>query len=345
MGVLVALDLHGIRIQQMVLHEIPRATRGAGLVTPLLSDAASPLSDDLQTFFESRIVVMASSEESSRCVFVANSPSPLPDLMVKLRDGTETLLEVSRRAASHLASVQNAASSGGLLALAQCTHSNNPAWVFLKLEHDEGARAQWTNANGRRVLAIEHVRELILTERTRLFKQAFIQNSQDGFFLEVGDSQHQRTVRAGVASYFLDGFLGAAFELTDREATRRFANAVERLIGSVPDPGRQVALRLNLVSVLSGRGRTSVNAFAREFLEDEEISVFRDAARDLEVPSAAFVRDNALVSGLVSRMKIVGASGIALVGSPDAIRERVDVRLDAAGPESTLTARDTFHVE
>ena len=184
------LDFHGLAVHQMVVHEIRKGVPGAG-ASVILTDQLSELTPDLADFFEQRIIEVAASEDSFRAQFSTGTESPVPQLCVDvLETDSVNLLPASQEAARHLASVQPGASSGGLLAVTLGQHSGMPALIFLKLEHEQGVRIDRRELpDGRRIVELEHVRDLILSTRTRLHKQAFVLRTPDGYILEVADRQ------------------------------------------------------------------------------------------------------------------------------------------------------------
>ncbi|MCY3646780.1 MAG: nucleoid-associated protein [Chloroflexi bacterium] len=340
------LDLHGLAVHQMVVHEIRKGVPGAG-ASVILTDQLSELTPDLAEFFEQRIISVAASEESFRAQFSSGSESPVPQLCVDvLETDPDSLLTASREAALHLASVQPGSSSGGLLAVALGQHSRIPALIFLKLEHEQGVRIDRKELpDGTRIVELEHVRDLILSTRTRLHKQAFVLRSADGYVLEVADRQRGFNARRAAARFFIHAFLGAEPAIDSREATKRFVEAVESVISEISDPKRQTELRLDLASELNSRKATiTPSQFAQAYLETEEIPLL-DAALDEKGAPPQFEKDNALVGPTVSRLRMIGANGMMIAGPPSEWVNRVTVGdLDASSSEVNVTVRDEFRV-
>lgn len=340
------LVLHGLRVEAIAVHEIRRGGPGAG-TSALLTDQLSALSEDLRTFFQDRIIAVASSMESFAAEFVTPPIPPIHDLVVDLlRTGNRDLLDFSRETARHLATAQTGASSSGLLVVASVTHTNAPAVVFLKVENDQGVRIQRREVDGQRFLELEHVRDLILSSRTRLYKQAFIQDSESGFVLEVADRQRGYGSRTAVARFFLERFLGARTRVDSRAATKLLVEAVESVIETIGDPKRQTAIRLDLASELSSRSNMiNPTQFAQAHLEDEEISVFEAEVRDRGVP-AYFEKDTGLVEAVMTNLRLVGESGIAISGPTSEWHRRVNIGEPVGGTdEVTVEVRDRFHVK
>lgn len=338
------LDLHGIHLESVAVHEIRKGTGGA---TAVLTDQLSDLDDDLRAFFQKRIIQVASSDDSFRAQFKNQTESPVPELCRELlTTARPDLLAASRSAARHLASVQTGANSGGLLLVGLAKHTGAPALIFMKLEHDQGVRIEREDLpDGKHIVRLQHVRDLILSERTKLFKQAFVQRSEDAYFLEVADMQRGFQSRMAVAQFFLDKFLGAETAVDARDATKRFVKAVEMLVEGIPTPGRQAEIRMDLSSELKSRKRTlTPSQFAHEHLAPEEIPPFENALRETGTPRH-FTKDTALVSAVVSKLRAVGEGGMILVGPTDEWRSRVTFAdPPAPGEDGTIIVRDNFRI-
>lgn len=339
-------DLHGLSITAMAVHEIRKGAKGAG-TSALLTDQLSDLTPDLCDFFEDRIILAASSDDSFAAEFLSDTNSPVPVLCDELLNiESKELLGVSRASALHLATVQPGSGTSGLLAVASAVYGGHAALVFLKLEHDQGVKIERKEVDGKRIVALEHVRDLILSTRTRLHKQAFIQRSADGYFLEVADKQRGYEPSTSIARYFLTRFLGARTLIDAREATKRFVDAVEILTSGLSDAKRQSEIRLDLASALKSKATNIVpKQFAQEHLAPEEMPVFDEALTTKGVP-ANFTKDAGLVESTVSKLRMIGEHGIVFSAPTEVWKQRVTVSSKEAGsPEVTVVARDIFKVD
>ena len=82
---------------------------------------------------------------------------------------------------------------------------------ILKLEREEGARLEQTHREGRPTYDILHLKDLILTEKTKLFKIGlFFKGAFEEFGYEgkACDNQLSYTSNREVAEFFLTSFLG-----------------------------------------------------------------------------------------------------------------------------------------
>jgi nucleoid associated protein NdpA len=178
-----------------------------------MSEVTSPLDDDLKAYFEKRILDNLKAA-AFPVVVDRGIESPTPELVFRqLTDRRTDFTEISRAIGEHLFESQaTVASSPGLLVVVAGTVDVGPCIALLKLQKQEGVRLERTGARGQETFSVEHLRQLMLTEETRVFKVAVFP-AQD--LSEVGDvhgivSDKQRPYVAEkqVADFFLRTFLG-----------------------------------------------------------------------------------------------------------------------------------------
>src|SRR6202044_995927 len=137
------------------------------------SNALSPLDEDLGGYFQARI-----SESLVRAAYpVVADPertSPTPDLVYgHLCGDAPGLVETSQAMARHLFEAQQTVrSSPGLLVVATGTLNTGACLAVLKLKKQEGLNLARVGSQGAETYSMEHLRRLMLTNDTRVFKVA-----------------------------------------------------------------------------------------------------------------------------------------------------------------------------
>ena len=175
------IPLTGLKVQQFIVHEIPR--RAPGSTTnppPTLSSAPSSLTAALRAFFETKIGQAASSSACFRVEFDPEADSPVPEMIRFWFADTSNLVASSQDMAKHLVDAQNAVNSEGLLAAVPFEHGSIQCLALLKLENEDGVRVRRSGPAGSQRLDLELIDDLLLTRKTRTFKQAVIMRIADG---------------------------------------------------------------------------------------------------------------------------------------------------------------------
>jgi hypothetical protein len=314
------------RIKKLIVHEIPK--KGTG--RPVLSDIESPLDDDVRAYFEER-VASALTGGAYPIEFVSTFP--------KTRQATEAYLgkdidfvAFSKRLAEHLFDVQTGVNSPGLLCVASCRNDGHRCVAILKLEKEEGLRVQEDMSKGRKTLSVTHVRDLMLGNRTRVFKVALIARIDDELVAWASDQQRPGT--ESVANFFLLHFLGARLVTKPEVLTRDFMDAVEHWIKvEVPDAETKSRYQVALMAEMSSH-RTAVtpSAFAAEHVDPPDRESLFAHLRQAEAPDKRFPKNIALVRNRLRKVQYDLDGQISVSCPPDQVDKGVRLRsLDNSG--------------
>lgn len=328
------MDLSTFTIGDVVLHDVPRPSEeGEGLV---LTDEPVDLDEQLRDYFRRKITRSL----AARGLEVLADPNEDPtarNAVAEVVHDPGRLVAVSRTLASHLYGVQTGRNSPGLLAVITGRVDSGPCLGILKLEREQGLRVHIEIEGGTTVVDVELLRDLTLTDKTKVFKTSLFRltgSTADTLEGRVADDQRGLAEGTGVATFFLTTFLGCMLKISPEQATRAFAEAAESFfnerIGDVERRARyQVALLAKLQdNTLDVRPRD----FAQNVLEPADRSQFLDYVREAELdPDAAFEKDASLARSNGFRM--IFESGMALTGKVSDLEERVHARRDGSGAE------------
>ena len=150
---------------------------------------------------------------------------------------------------THLFESQNANNPDGLFVVAQTKIERERSLGLMRLEREAGARVLATQHQGKSTFDVEHLRDLMLTDKTRVVKVGFF--VQEGDTLEhiyglVSDNQSAQWDRSDVAEFLLRKFLGCRLREEPNVATRHFLDATEEWLNiSIADPSKKARETLN----------------------------------------------------------------------------------------------------
>lgn len=242
------MNLDSFQITSAVVHDVPRG--GSEDEEPVLTDAPITLDAALTAYFRNKIV-----KSLGRGVEVVVDPDGSPcvrDVVADLLANPGRLVELSRTVAEHLHAVQSGRNSSGLLTVLIGQTDAGACVSVLKLEREEGLRFKIdTDQSGRKTVDLELLRELTLTNKTKVFKTSLLMLGSAGdpnsMFGRVSDDQRGRDDGIGVATFYLATFLGCQLRANPEKVTLDFVQASERFFNvSITNPekkGRyQVAL-------------------------------------------------------------------------------------------------------
>ncbi|HLA82143.1 MAG TPA: nucleoid-associated protein [Thermoleophilia bacterium] len=338
-----APDLGTLFVRHLIVHDIPlRRAADPTDVELTLSGAPAPDNTDVAHFFKERVTETLLGYGEA-VYFVEDSGSPVPDLVNTFLNSRRTgdrLVAMSQQLAQHLHSVQNATNPAGLLTVCACDLAGYAAVAVLKLKREEGVRLTTEQVDGKETLSVEFLRQLMLTQETKLFKAALFSIEDDQGHVSGLLSDEQQP-RKGPAAFFLNTFLGCDRVEAPDLLTKRFSDtALEFIRESVDDPELKSRYYTALQAELASN-RTQIRP--RTFIRDHVEQQHQDAAAKLMVahgvPSAAFQKDTSDVKPLLTRKVLTTRRGIRISGSR-AVFDDV-VRVETVDGVSTVRVNDT----
>lgn len=334
------MDLRTFELGRVVIHDVPPpdASRYGPLV---LTDEPITLDEELRSYF-SRKVVESLGLRGLDVVADTTQASTARDAAVAVRRSTSALVAQSRAVAEHLYRVQTNTNSPGLLAVAVGeVVGDGPCLAVLKLEREQGIHFHITaEQDGRNVIDLELLRELTLTDRTRVFKtgvlQVGAQGGPDDVVGRVSDDQRGREDGVGVADFWMAKFLGCALAVSPARATKEFVEVAEHFFNEeVQDPERRARYQVALLArmqdnVMEVRARS----FAESSLEPGDRASFLQKVQATGLdPNVAFHKDTSLVR-VEKGFHMTFDSGMVLIGSVNDLDERVQV--ERAGQRTVI---------
>jgi len=163
------IDLGSFGVGQVVVHEVPAGEQDEAVLSETVDDPG----DEPKQFFQRR-VVDSLTNAGRRVRFRPagdDNKSPVPKAIRDLLFERTELLPMSQQCALHLATCQQSgAVSPGLLCVIEGSVDDKRAVGVVKLEMEEGVQLTRKRVEGKRSLTIKSVKELMMSERTRVFK-------------------------------------------------------------------------------------------------------------------------------------------------------------------------------
>jgi hypothetical protein len=341
------MDIKSFRIDEAIIHEI--TDRVLAPPTPpqlVLSNAPSPLDQDLKGYFQNRI---AESLRLAAFPVVADPgrTSPTPDLVYRHFDGDEAgFVEISKAIAKHLFDAQaRVRSSPGLLVVASGRLSSGTSLAVLKLQKQEGVNVERSGNKGRETYSVEHLRRLMLTNDTRVFKVAMFDSdgvfSADDISALVSDKQRFSSPEKRMADFFLREFLGCRLRDDPAQMTSSYFLRGERFINErIVNPEKRARYhRAWVTDFTSQSDQLSPRKFAETHLDEEDRPAFLGFLREGDVAVAQFPKDIELIEPRLREREYVLESGIRVRGTEVALDEHADIAHDGEMLEMVITDR------
>lgn len=320
------VDLKNFRIMGLIAHEVP--VRGDdGVTGPTLSEVESPIQAEWRNYFRERLT--ESLAKSVTVGFDEDTTSPVPDLLTNYFKTQTKFVALSQSLATRLYEAQSRRNNAGLLIVirGQIDEAKTPrkALAVLKLEKESGIRAKQSSLLGKKTFVIEHLRDLMLTQNTKVFKAGlFHETEDDPICSHVSDNQLGFQASNEIALFFLK-YLGCKSKQEAQIVTKHFFHAAEAFINTaVQDPKLQARYHNALLSELQSQKRLITPiGFAQEHLLTEDRSKFLSSLSEQDVSPTAFLKDLSLVKGQIGETELILKSGISISGPPEVFEKAV----------------------
>jgi len=330
-----------LNIEKTIIHEITPRTHAPPKDPELvLSNALSPLDDDLRAYFKERIV-----DSLKRAAFPVKAKeertSPTPELVhLYLTDPKSDFVTLSREMAKHLfAAQQKVQSSPGLLVVIAGKVDSGPAIVLLKLQKQQGLNLERTGPQGAETYNLDHLKRLMLTDETRVYKIALFDADgvvhPDDVCGEVSDKQRYSSPEKRMAAFFLDSFLGCEVRDDPTQMTNSYYLSGEKYLNEkVIAPEKQARYHRAFIADLASQADTvAPKKFAEEHLDKEDREAFLNTLRAEGVPTTQFSKDTELITSRLQEEEYVFKGGIRVRGTQEALEEHSQI---SEGDDKTL---------
>lgn len=329
--------LRNLQINDLIVHDLPkksplrilREAPDTQQLQPVFSEIPSPITQETINFFRDKIIGTIGSTFAIDVVFDPANNSPVRGLVEEYFDANAPRkIIITQEISQFLFDKQNAINSGGLLLFINCTERQNRMLAILKVEKEEGVRIrQQIEQDGLMTFNVEHIRDLMLTKKTKLFKIVMFYKSDDNVLGVLSDPQNGSS-DSNVADFFLKDFLGCMITDDPQIQTKKFSEITQKYINdNLNSPEQKGAMLNHLISELTSQNRRINPAeFARRALPVDERDDFVQYIRDNGITVGNFTKNCSLIQSKLNKIQYDFASGISVFGSKEAIesKSRID---------------------
>jgi hypothetical protein len=317
------MDWDDFVVASTVVHYVP-TSRDVDDPRLLLTKAAIDLDAELTAYFAAKITGRLE-YKSLEVVTDHERDQTVPDALAGILSNAAEVVTGSQIVAERLFDVQAGTNSSGLLGVFTGALGGRPCVAVLKLERQRGISFAIDPETG--TVDLELLRNLTLTDKTRVYKTALFFAGKDGDLRGyVADDQRTSASGSVVASFFLGRFLGCKPKEPAAELTYKFVKVVNESINADVDSaerrGRyQVAV---LAKMQDNTADIRPKDFADQHFEPSDRQPFLDrlVAAGFD-PKISFPKDTSRVK--VNEFKMTFTSGMVLVGPPQALEDNVNI--------------------
>jgi hypothetical protein len=316
-----------IEIDKIIVHDIPKHRKGDTEFEPNYSEQESNLSDGLKKFFKDKVVQSLNSDKSFRICFSEENESTVPWITTELikNNGLE-FVEKSKSIAKQLFDIQVGNNAAGILVVIFGQVSEQNTCIILKLEKDMGA--QLTLDPKTKSYNIQEVQDLMLTQKTKIFKVALIvdrdifKTKYDGVIMDYQIDIREKKL---VTTWFIDKFLGCkAFE-DPKITTQKFFNHTRTYISTLEDELTRAKYIQDLNSyVKKNSGTLSAKEFADDyFISTEHKNDYTNFLKTKNFTLSSFPKDTSQIEKFVKKITLTFANDITIIGNKGTFNDKV----------------------
>lgn len=326
-------SLRDLQVKELIVHDIPmklakrvlRETPDAPSERPVFSQVASPVNEVIVSFFHDRITGTIGSSAAIDVIFDPSSESPVGTLMNEyFYDNDNRRIPITQQIAQHLFDIQNAQNSSGLLLFIRCSLREHTVLAILKVEREEGVRVrQQIVQEGLMTFDVEHIRDLMLTKKTKLFKIILFYLEEQIIKGILCDQQRGYSNR-DVADFFISDFLGCIFTEEPRLLTKKHFETTQKYINEKIDSPEQKGAMLNhLLSELTDQSEMiNPTEFARRVLPADQRDDYILYIQENGSAIGSFKKECSMIEGKLKKIQYDFISGISVFGSQEAISSK-----------------------
>jgi len=323
-------DLSALKIERIIIHDIPWHRKKQEGVTPYYSERDTDIPDGIRVFFKDKVINALQSSKAFNICFDETKDSPVPVYIQDLMSSNgDIFIAHSKKIADCLLGAQGGANTEGILLVMSGSIEENLVCVLMKLEKDNGLqleRNMRTNS-----FDIKEIHNLMLTNKTKLYKIALFvpkdnfKITYDGVLI---DFQIDIKAKKEIQTFFMNDFLGCKPNEEPKVATQKFYNYtkkyIEEMIDDKPTQARYVQ---DLNSYIQKNQNTICpREFADDYFEtSEHKDNYKKYVQTKKISySKAIMKDTILVADKIKKITIAFVNGILLTGDKGTLKNKVE---------------------
>jgi len=335
-------SLNNLVVDNLIVHDVPKKfsqkyvkeNPESDAEDIILSEVPTDFDLELTRFFHDRITGTIGSSNAFEIEFDSELNDSKTQIAIKeyfdigvksnfpLQESDS--IRLTQQIAIALHDVQTARNPGGMLLFIPCHSNQNNGIAVLKVEREEGVRIQRdSNEHGQVTFNAQHIKNLMLTKKTKLFKIVL-------FFIEgeniVGYlcDQQSNFENKEVANFFLIDFLGCKLKEEPKVTTKKFFNTASDFINNdFLKDNEKIDMHIHLISELTNNTQT-INTFnfAKKYLPKERLQEFMNSLCDKHIPTI-FTKDITMIEDKIKKVRYEFECGIKIIGTEDAIVKNI----------------------
>ena len=323
------LDISQLRIERVIIHDIPKHKKSETEIIPNYSESDTDISDGMRVFFKDKIISALQSVKAFNICFDEGKDSPVSvyvkDLLVQ---GNDVFINNSKKIADRLLKSQDGVNTAGILLIIDGSIEGKKVCIFMKLERDKGLqlkRNEQTNS-----FDLQEVGDLMMTEKTKMYKivlflsRTDFNTKYDGILI---DFQIDIKAKKEIQTFFMTDFLGCKPFEDPKISTQRFYNCTKIFIEDmIEDKITQTEYIQDLNSYIQKNQNTiSPKEFADDyFKESDHKDNYKKYMKEKGISyNKASMKDDSLVSEKIKKITVTFENDIAIIGNKGTLYEKV----------------------
>lgn len=332
-------------VDNLIVHDVPKKfSRKYVKANPeidaediILSEVPTEVDQELTRFFHNRITSTIGSSNSFEIEFDKEAQeASVPEILNEYFEignefqfplDNDDSIRLTQEIAKMLHKVQNATNPGGMLLFIPCHSNKQNGIAILKVEREEGVRIQRDSNNlGQTTFNMQHVKDLMLTKNTKLFKIVLFYQDNDEIIGFLCDQQQGILGKREVANFFLKDFLGCKLKDEPQVTSKKFFEAtMDYINNSTLSDSDMIDLHTHLISELTNNSNViNTHDFALAYLPDSNRQEFMDSLNKLHIPNS-FLKDVTLIAEKIRKVRYDLACGIRILGTKETMKEKLNM--------------------
>jgi hypothetical protein len=321
------IEIGSLAIEKIIVHDIPRHLKGNLSVEPTYSEKESSLTDGLRLFFKDKIVSSLKSDKAIKICYDTSKDSPISWLVKELlTSNCEDIVTISKKMTRYLFEIQEGLNVAGILVFIFGKINSFSTCIILKLERDNGAQLKLNPVT--KSYNIDEVKDLMLTQRTKVFKVAMFLLTDDfnvKFDGIIMDYQIEMKNKRVVTTWFIEKFLGCkAFE-DPKIMTHNFYNYTRQYLYTIENVLDKAKYIQDLNSYVQ-KNNTMLNP--EEFADDYFSSTdhkddYKSYLESKKFSFSAFIKDTSQIESQLKKFVVEFENDISIVGKRGTFNKNV----------------------
>lgn len=337
------IDLQTIAISNVIVHDLPKHKKDDSTIAPNCSKNESKLSDGLRLFFKDKVVNALGSDKSFKICYDTENESPVGSIVDEmLTSNCSDLVESSTSIAKHLFGIQVGNNASGILVVIFGKLSSQNICILLKLERDKGAQLKLNPQT--ESYDIEEVQDLMLTQKTKIYKVALFILRKDfkvKFDGLIMDYQIDVKQKKEIVTYFIEKFLGCkAFE-DPKVTTQKFFNYTRAFIGTVDDELTKAKYLQDLNSYMQKNSQViNPQEFADDYLKSPHKNGYKSYLESKKFSFSQSPKDIHFVENKIKKFIVSFVNDVSIVSNKGVFGNKVKMeKLDSGETRAVVTSR------